>query len=59
MWDRNALEQAVAEAPSITDILRGLGLTESARRQLLRAAAELGVSLPDGRVVIARERSRA
>jgi hypothetical protein len=59
MWDRGALEQAVNGALSITEILHRLGLTESARRQLLRAADALGVSLPDGRVLMAQERRRA
>jgi hypothetical protein len=59
MWNRNAHEQAVAHAVSVTEILHGLGLTENARRQLLRAAGELGVSLPDGKGLIAKERSRA
>lgn len=58
MWNRDALEQAVDGALSITEILRRLGLAENARRQLLRAAASLGVSLPDGRVLIAQERRR-
>ena len=59
MWDRVALERAVHGALSITEILHRLGLDESSRRQLLRAAAELGVTLPDGRVLLARERRRA
>jgi hypothetical protein len=58
MWDRGALEQAVTGALSIAEVLRRLGLADNARRQLLRAAAELGVSLPDGRVLIAQEHSQ-
>lgn len=58
MWDRVALEQATVGALSIVEILQRLGLSEGSRRQLWRAAAELGVVLPDGRVRIAQERSR-
>src|SRR6266566_2322934 len=59
MWNRAALDQAAAGALSITEILHRLGLAESSRRQLLRAAAELSVTLPDGRVRLAQERRRA